>query len=148
MSDYWFTSDYGKQFIEPHALAAAAGYDDGAKHNVEGLNCWSVEAAAIVYAINLQRFNESRKLLLDFRAKRLPIRATAQLRLQRFHYYTHLRFGSGAKFSNGFAHDFRQFVRAHRLRQVSVQKRQFFLLFVSQFGPAAFFETFDRILAL
>jgi hypothetical protein len=30
VSDYWFARDYGKQLIEPHALAAAAGYDDGA----------------------------------------------------------------------------------------------------------------------
>jgi hypothetical protein len=29
VSDHRFTCDYGKQFIEPHALAAAAGYDDG-----------------------------------------------------------------------------------------------------------------------
>ena len=30
VGDHWFARDYGKQFIEPHALAAAAGYDDGA----------------------------------------------------------------------------------------------------------------------
>jgi hypothetical protein len=30
MGDYWFARDYGKQLIEPHALAAAAGYDDRA----------------------------------------------------------------------------------------------------------------------
>jgi hypothetical protein len=29
MSDHRFTRDYGKQFIETHALAAARGYDDG-----------------------------------------------------------------------------------------------------------------------
>jgi len=29
VSDYRFTSNYGKQFVEPHALAAAARYDDG-----------------------------------------------------------------------------------------------------------------------
>jgi hypothetical protein len=29
MSNHWFAGDYGKQFIESHALAAAAGYDDG-----------------------------------------------------------------------------------------------------------------------
>jgi hypothetical protein len=29
VSDYRLTSNYGKQFVEPHALAAAAGYDDG-----------------------------------------------------------------------------------------------------------------------
>src|SRR5215469_7226965 len=28
MSDHRFASDYSEQFIEPHALAAAAGYDD------------------------------------------------------------------------------------------------------------------------
>jgi hypothetical protein len=30
MSDHRFVRDYGKQFIETHALAAAAGYDDSA----------------------------------------------------------------------------------------------------------------------
>jgi hypothetical protein len=30
VSDHRFAGDWGKQFIEPHALAAAAGYDDGA----------------------------------------------------------------------------------------------------------------------
>ena len=30
VSDDRLARDYGKQFIEPHALAAAAGYDDGA----------------------------------------------------------------------------------------------------------------------
>jgi hypothetical protein len=29
MGNYRFARDYGKQFIKPHALAAAAGYDDG-----------------------------------------------------------------------------------------------------------------------
>jgi hypothetical protein len=33
MSDHRFPRDYGKQFIEPHALAAAAGYNDGADHS-------------------------------------------------------------------------------------------------------------------
>ena len=31
-SDHRFTRDYGKQFVESHALAAAAGDDDGAQH--------------------------------------------------------------------------------------------------------------------
>ena len=30
VSDHRLARDYGKQFIEPHALAAAAGYNDGA----------------------------------------------------------------------------------------------------------------------
>jgi len=38
MSDHRFASDYSEQFIEPHALAAAAGYDDGTEHSVKGLN--------------------------------------------------------------------------------------------------------------
>jgi hypothetical protein len=29
MSDHRFAHDYSKQFIETHALAAAAGYNDG-----------------------------------------------------------------------------------------------------------------------
>jgi hypothetical protein len=29
VSDNWFARYYGKQFIEAHAVAAAAGYDDG-----------------------------------------------------------------------------------------------------------------------
>jgi hypothetical protein len=29
VGDHRFVRDYGKQFIEPHALAAAAGYNDG-----------------------------------------------------------------------------------------------------------------------
>jgi hypothetical protein len=28
VGDHWFVRDYGKQFIEPHALAAAAGYEN------------------------------------------------------------------------------------------------------------------------
>ena len=28
VSDHWFARDYGKQFIEPHALAAATGYEN------------------------------------------------------------------------------------------------------------------------
>jgi hypothetical protein len=28
MGDHGFARDYSKQFIEPHALAAAAGYND------------------------------------------------------------------------------------------------------------------------
>jgi len=28
VSDYWFAGNYGKQFIESHALATPAGYDD------------------------------------------------------------------------------------------------------------------------
>jgi hypothetical protein len=35
MSDNRFARDCGKQFIEPHALAASAGYDDGAQHGIE-----------------------------------------------------------------------------------------------------------------
>jgi hypothetical protein len=38
VSDHWFPRDYGKQFIEAHALAAAAGDDDGTEHNVKALN--------------------------------------------------------------------------------------------------------------
>src|SRR6476469_2107368 len=35
VSDHWFARDRGKQFIEPHALAAAAGDDDGTQHGAE-----------------------------------------------------------------------------------------------------------------
>src|SRR4026207_1697827 len=35
MSDNRFACDYGKQFIEPHALTAAGGYNDGAQHGAE-----------------------------------------------------------------------------------------------------------------
>src|ERR1051326_5483726 len=102
------------------------------------------------------RETDSRISILDslaqlsrhFRTKRFAIRATANLCLQRFHHCAHLRFGRGAEFSNGFANDFRQFVRAHPLRQISVQNRQLFFFFVSQFSAAAFFKAFDRILAL
>jgi len=50
-------------------------------------------------------------LSCHFRAKRFAIGATTYLRLQRFHHAPICRFGCGAEFSNGFAHDFRQFVR-------------------------------------
>src|SRR6476660_5977850 len=88
------------------------------------------------------------QLSCHFRAKRFTIGATACLRLQRFHHRAHLRFGCGAELSNGFAHDFRQFVRAHPLWQVSVQNRQLFFFLVSQFRAAAFFKTFDGTLSL
>jgi hypothetical protein len=32
VSEDWFVRNYRKQFIEPHALAAAAGYDDRTEH--------------------------------------------------------------------------------------------------------------------
>jgi hypothetical protein len=35
VSDYWFSGNYGKQFIESHALATAAGDDDRAQHGTE-----------------------------------------------------------------------------------------------------------------
>src|SRR6266550_6995646 len=89
-----------------------------------------------------------RQLSCHFRAKRFAIGATAYLRLQRFHHRAHLRFGCGAEFGNGFAHDFRQFVRAHPLWQISVQNRQLLFFLVSQFSAPAFFKTFDRILPL
>jgi hypothetical protein len=37
MSNHWFVRNCDEQFIEAHALAAAAGYDDGTKHSVERL---------------------------------------------------------------------------------------------------------------
>jgi len=33
VSDHWFARDYGKQFIEPHALAAATGHENCAEHS-------------------------------------------------------------------------------------------------------------------
>src|SRR4030095_9564487 len=93
-------------------------------------------------------FSLLRQLSCHFRAKRFAIGATAYLRPQRFHHRAHLRFGCGAEFSNGFAHDSRQFVRAHPLWQISVQNRQLLFFLVSQFSADAFFKTFDRILAL
>jgi hypothetical protein len=36
MSNHGFVSNCDEQFIEAHSLAAAAGYDDGTEHNVEG----------------------------------------------------------------------------------------------------------------
>jgi len=35
VSDHWFARDCSKQLIEPHALAAATRYDDGAQHSAE-----------------------------------------------------------------------------------------------------------------
>jgi len=35
VSDHRFARDCGKQFIEPHALAAAASDDDGIQHGAE-----------------------------------------------------------------------------------------------------------------
>src|SRR5262245_21862479 len=32
VSDYWLAGNYGKQFIESHALATAAGYENCAEH--------------------------------------------------------------------------------------------------------------------
>jgi hypothetical protein len=37
MNDYRVAGNHGEQFIEPHALTAAAGYDDGAEHEVKKL---------------------------------------------------------------------------------------------------------------
>src|SRR5215211_9191508 len=34
VSDHWFARDYGKQFIEPHALTAAAGDENCAEHGL------------------------------------------------------------------------------------------------------------------
>ncbi len=94
------------------------------------------------------RFKKLRKLFLHFCAKRFAISATADLRLQGFHHRAHLDFGCGPKFTDRFAHDFRQFVWAHALWQISVQNRQLFFFLVRQFRAPAFFKTFDRILAL
>ena len=43
MSNHWFVRNCDEQFIEAHALAVAAGYDDGTEHSVEGLNRRSIE---------------------------------------------------------------------------------------------------------
>ena len=32
VSDHWFARDYGKQLIEPHALAAATGHENCREH--------------------------------------------------------------------------------------------------------------------
>src|SRR6266545_7056554 len=85
----------------------------------------------------------SLQLLLHLRAQRFAINATGHFRLQRFHHCAHLRSRARACFGNCFTHNLRNFIGAHRLRQISVKNRQFFFLLFRQLCAAAFFEALN-----
>jgi hypothetical protein len=100
-----------------------------------------------VFAFERSMFS-SLQLLLHLGAQRFPVHATGDFRLQPLHYGTHLRFGCGADFGDGFAHDLCQLICIHRLWQICVQDRQLFSFLFGKFRAAAFFKALDRILAL
>src|SRR6266403_2403193 len=104
----------------------------------------SLLPAATMIALSM----ELGELLLHFRAERLAVGATGHFRLQRFHNRAHLRFGASADFGNRLPHNFRNFVGAHRSRQIRLQDRQLLFFFGRQLGPSALFEAFNRILTL
>src|SRR5215471_10196903 len=60
------------------------------------------------------------QLSCHFCAERFAIDAAPYLRLQCFHHFAHLRFRCGTNLDNGFSHEFRHFVRTHRLWQIAV----------------------------
>src|SRR5438445_6733372 len=132
-----------RRLLPPATMMAVSMVESLHRYIVTSLHRYIVTSTAI------QRFNESRtQLLLHFLAECFAVGTAPDFGLRRFHDRAHLCFRCRTDFRNCFAHNFRQLVGAHRLRQIRVQDRQLLFLFRRELGPPPFLETFDRILSL